>query len=582
MLCCQHMSTQPANEAPTKGRFYERKSRPYVEAVRWTGDNWDEVREWLAPRVSEVKLLDQRPYGGAVAIVVDGEAYRCVTGGWFVETHDPPGLPPYGVRVVSGPRFEQLYGPTDPSGVLAEKDIEGLGASNLMRQALQGADKVLDDLRAALQMVPPGGASVPDAPAWLIRLHRAACEVAGIEVRERAPSVVDTSNVLLWEVYRCSSADPDRACGIRPVGVSDDRKDLFVVADTNNEECCHGILLGNAHHIVDLHNLSIADPRKDDDLAETKRREGGEPVFRYVNPPPMEDLVVEACARVANDVFAVGAGDMPSWDSASPDQKATARASVRALLAGRTPEQWHKEWVDEKRKDGWLFGDVKDDERKRHPNIRPYRDLPAEQRMLDDMFVAAVRATRTAIAMLTVELEIGKACDAPPMGVYVVKGPPHDMAADMKKCVDAIRTMDMRPITVDNEATTVVPVLGRDRRQALVVQWARECFGDMEAFHVQQRALRVLEEAVELAQACGVTAAIVAKLAAYVYGRPVGGIYQEIGGLSITLLALAGACGLSAEEEERREFDRIMEKPRSYFTDRNARKNADGIKAVES
>lgn len=449
MLCCQHMSTQPANEAPTKGRFYERKPRPYVEAVRWTGDNWDEVREWLVPRVAEVKLLDQRPYGGIVSIVVDDEAYRCVAGGWFVETHDPPGLPPYGVRVVSGPRFEQLYSPADHPGV--------------------------------------------------------------------------------------------------------------------------------------LHNLSVADHRQDadDDLVETKRREGGEPVFRYVNPPPMEDLVVEACARVANDVFAVGAGDMPSWDSASPDQKATARASVRALLAGRTPEQWHKEWVDEKRKDGWLFGDVNDEERKRHPNIRPYRDLPAEQRMLDDMFVAAVRATRTAIAMLTVELEIGKACDVPPMGVYVVKGPPHDMAEDMKKCVEAIRTRDMTPITVDNEATTVVPVLGRERRQALVVQWARECFGDVEAFHVQQRALRVLEEAVELAQACGVMASLVAKLAAYVYRRPVGEIGQEIGGLSITLLAFAGACGLSADEEERREFDRIMAKPRGYFAERNARKNTDGIKAVE-
>lgn len=42
---------------------------------------------------------------------------------------------------------------------------------------------LLVELFASLWCVPPGGAS-GDAPAWLIRLHRAACAVVGTEVRE--------------------------------------------------------------------------------------------------------------------------------------------------------------------------------------------------------------------------------------------------------------------------------------------------------------------------------------------------------------------------------------------------------------
>lgn len=40
---------------------------------------------------------------------------------------------------------------------------------------------IIDELTIALGNVPPGGAS-GDAPAWIIRLHRASCEVAGMQV----------------------------------------------------------------------------------------------------------------------------------------------------------------------------------------------------------------------------------------------------------------------------------------------------------------------------------------------------------------------------------------------------------------
>lgn len=51
----------------------------------------------------------------------------------------------------------------------------------LAKQITMVPKKAIDELTAALCDVPPGGAS-GDAPAWIIRLHRASCEVARMQV----------------------------------------------------------------------------------------------------------------------------------------------------------------------------------------------------------------------------------------------------------------------------------------------------------------------------------------------------------------------------------------------------------------
>ncbi len=71
------------------------------------------------------------------------------------------------------------------------------------------------------------------------------------------------ANLLLpWQVYRCELADrdgaADRACGIRIAGSSDPYERDFVVHDTNCDECCHGMQLADAEHIVRLHNESLS------------------------------------------------------------------------------------------------------------------------------------------------------------------------------------------------------------------------------------------------------------------------------------------------------------------------------------
>lgn len=120
----------------------------------------------------------------------------------------------------------------------------------------------------------------------------------------------------------------------------------------------------------------------------------------------------------------------------------------------------------------------------------------------------------------------------------------------------------------------------RDVRQLAVALWAVECFGEAQAQSVPQRALRLLEEAIEAAQAAAVEERLVHDLVMFVYGRPVGELAQEVAGVSVTLLALAAALGVSADLVERTEVVRVLGKPRDFFTQRNAAKNEAGFKVV--
>lgn len=127
----------------------------------------------------------------------------------------------------------------------------------------------------------------------------------------------------------------------------------------------------------------------------------------------INDLVVEACARVGHEVYrtALGVSDMRSWDTALEDDKAQARAATREALSAdvskTTPAQWHAKWCAEKAADGWRHGPVIDVERKQHPNMMlPYDQLPEEQRALDQLFVVAVESTRAAIDALEVAYSV--------------------------------------------------------------------------------------------------------------------------------------------------------------------------------
>jgi len=90
-----------------------------------------------------------------------------------------------------------------------------------------------------------------------------------------------------------------------------------------------------------------------------------------------------------NKVYCESTGDMsqPDWYSAPKWQRDSAIAGVEFHLAEpRTPEESHESWLAHKEADGWVYGDVKDPEKKEHPCMRPYSELPEEQRAKDHLF----------------------------------------------------------------------------------------------------------------------------------------------------------------------------------------------------
>lgn len=117
----------------------------------------------------------------------------------------------------------------------------------------------------------------------------------------------------------------------------------------------------------------------------------------------------------------------------------------------------------------------------------------------------------------------------------------------------------------------------RDSRQRRVAEWCAAAFGADHAASIPQRGIRLLEEAIEAYQACGCTEEMAHRLVKHVFANEPGKLNQEIGGVSVTMLALAEAANLSAEVEEIREVERVLAKPLEHFAKRNAAKNAAGF-----
>lgn len=96
--------------------------------------------------------------------------------------------------------------------------------------------------------------------------------------------------------------------------------------------------------------------------------------------------------------------------------------------------------------------------------------------------------------------------------------------------------------------------------QKRVMEWVRTRIGP-EHTHSRERAMRLLEEAVELAQAEGIFIESVQRQVGHVYGRPAGEPEQEAAGVAVCLLAWCESRGISFVTLAAREIERIEAKP---------------------
>jgi len=114
---------------------------------------------------------------------------------------------------------------------------------------------------------------------------------------------------------------------------------------------------------------------------------------------------IASICHAANRQYCLTLGDksQPEWLKAPEWQKESAMDGVRLhlteLFEGRevTPSASHGAWMQAKLADGWKYGEVKNPEKKEHPCIVPYDQLPFEQKVKDYLFAAVVKAYFTAV-----------------------------------------------------------------------------------------------------------------------------------------------------------------------------------------
>lgn len=122
---------------------------------------------------------------------------------------------------------------------------------------------------------------------------------------------------------------------------------------------------------------------------------------------------------------------------------------------------------------------------------------------------------------------------------------------------------------------------GAARLQQRVAAWVRSRIGD-EHMQPKERALRLLEETCELAQAHGIPQESVVKQVAHVFGRPTGEPCQEAAGVAVCLLGWCAATENNMLDLAVREIERIEAKPISQIRGSVARKASAGLIACEA
>lgn len=109
-------------------------------------------------------------------------------------------------------------------------------------------------------------------------------------------------------------------------------------------------------------------------------------------------MSIEFIARMTheiNRIYCESIGDytQPIWENAKAWQIESSINGVKYVMKypDCTPDFSHIEWLKEKKLTGWKWGEVKNVDKKEHPCIVPYEELPKEQKIKDHLFIGVVK-----------------------------------------------------------------------------------------------------------------------------------------------------------------------------------------------
>lgn len=110
----------------------------------------------------------------------------------------------------------------------------------------------------------------------------------------------------------------------------------------------------------------------------------------------MTPLQIATVCHSVNRAYCQAMGDLsqPTWDQAPQWQQDSALLGVTLHLERPEsgPEASHESWFAQKVADGWTYGPVKDPDKKTHPCMVSYHELPTLQQAKDHIFRAVVHA----------------------------------------------------------------------------------------------------------------------------------------------------------------------------------------------
>lgn len=105
----------------------------------------------------------------------------------------------------------------------------------------------------------------------------------------------------------------------------------------------------------------------------------------------------EQIARICHEVNrayckALGDNSQVSWEQAESWQRISAITGVVVSIQNDlTPEETHNAWMISKLNEGWIYGLIKDPDKKEHPCLVPFELLPIEQKAKDYIFNTLVK-----------------------------------------------------------------------------------------------------------------------------------------------------------------------------------------------